>query len=180
ETLAVVAERTPHEDRPGDTVTELRRWRTGEFTEEKPVRLAAPGVVRASPDGKTLYVARHNQVEIRDVTTGKVTGGTGEHPAAVTAIAVSPDGTKLATGLAGDPAIRLYDLTTMTHLATFTGHDGGTTGLAFSPDGTTLASTGADTHVVIWPLDPDRARSQVCHDLAAGGREHLTDLGCPA
>lgn len=109
-------------------------------------------------NGATLFVARHNQVEVRDAATGKLRREFGDHPAAVVALAVSPDGKRIATGLAGDPAIRVYDLTTYEHLATLTGHDGGTTALAFAPDDATLASTGPDNDVIRWP----RPRTKPC------------------
>lgn len=66
--------------------------------------------------------------------------GAGE-PAAVTALAFSPDGKALAAG-ASDGSVRLYSAADGRELWRSTAHAGSVWGLAFSPDGRVLASAG--------------------------------------
>jgi WD40 repeat protein len=77
---------------------------------------------------------------IRSLTTGDAVG----------AVALSPDGTKLA--LAGkDGALRLVTAAEFKELVKFeAGHQGAVTGLAFTANGQTLASVGADRTLRYW------------------------------
>jgi len=167
---------TPAPVRPTETASEVRRWRTDDLTALRSLRVDAPGALLVAPDGRSLLIAKRNQVQVRDLATGEVRREFANLPAAVSTMALSADGRHLAIGMSGDSTIRLYDLPH--HVATLTGHEGGTTGLAFSPDGTQLISTGPDTDIVVWPLDPDTAVEKICGDLAAAGDRDRTDLGC--
>jgi WD40 repeat protein len=70
----------------------------------------------------------------------------------VWALAISPDGTWLASGDSG--AVRIWDRVTGRNTATLTGHTGSVCALAISPDGTWLATAGGgfDDTVRIWDL----------------------------
>ncbi|WP_125937544.1 SAV_2336 N-terminal domain-related protein [Streptomyces sp. WAC 06738] len=74
-----------------------------------------------------------------------LTGSTGP----VTAVAVSPDGTWLAT-TGNDETVRILDAATGTATRTLTGHTDPVTSVAISPDGTWLATTGHDRTVRTW------------------------------
>ncbi|WP_437492801.1 pentapeptide repeat-containing protein [Sorangium sp. So ce1014] len=65
-------------------------------------------------------------------------------------VAISPDGTLLASGHAG--WIVLRELATGTALRVLTGHSAWITSIAFSPDGDTLASGSDDCSVRLWDV----------------------------
>ena len=69
----------------------------------------------------------------------------------VNSVAVSPDGTMLATGTL-DRAIRLWNADDGTLLATLPGHLDTPYKLEFLPDGQTLVSTAYDSTVRIWDV----------------------------
>jgi WD domain, G-beta repeat len=73
------------------------------------------------------------------------------HPGRVTAVAWSPNGTRLAS--AGDDGeIRIWDPTTGHTQTTLTDHTRGVTAVAWSPDGTRLASASYDGTVLVHDL----------------------------
>src|SRR3954452_12808884 len=65
------------------------------------------------------------------------------HTAAVTCVAVSPDGKTLASA-SSDKTIKLWDVATGKQRATLKGHTDGVSSVAFSPNGKTLASGSLD------------------------------------
>ena len=69
-----------------------------------------------------------------------------EHTDDIISLAVSPDGTKVATGQVGTrPCVHVWDVGSCSTVATLSGfHRRGVSCLAFSPDGTLLASVGQD------------------------------------
>jgi WD40 repeat protein len=73
----------------------------------------------------------------------------------VDAVAVSPDGRRLATG-GRDHAVRVRDAETGLVLLSLAGHTDSVTGLAFSPEGKSLLSTSADNTVRVWYAPPPR------------------------
>jgi WD40 repeat protein/tRNA A-37 threonylcarbamoyl transferase component Bud32 len=115
--------------------------------------------VAFSPDGKylatgtgTLYhlaPSRPGEVRVWDAATGdRVLTLTG-HTFWVTAVAFSPDSTRLASGGA-DRAVRIWEVPTGREVLTIRGHTGWVRGVTFSPQGDRLASAGDDQVVRIW------------------------------
>ena len=71
------------------------------------------------------------------------------HTGPVSAVAIAPDGTWLATG-SDDGTVRIWDPATGQQRATLTGHTGYVTAVAIAPDGTWLATASDDGSVRIW------------------------------
>src|SRR5262249_19606414 len=76
----------------------------------------------------------------------------GGHVGPVTALALSPDGQRLATA-AGDKTIDVWDVSTGRYVLTFRGHTAAVTSVAFSPGGKRLASAGDDETVRLWDAE---------------------------
>jgi WD40 repeat protein len=82
---------------------------------------------------------------------------------AVTCLAVSPDGQRLATG-ATDGTVKLWDAEKLKQLASLAGaHLGGVKSVQFSPDGKKLASGGADKTAKLW--DATKEKPELLHKL---------------
>lgn len=68
---------------------------------------------------------------------------------AVNALAVSPDGSKLAVGTAGQEVV-VIDASTGTVERSLSGHSGAVNAVAFSPDGSVIASASEDQGIILW------------------------------
>ena len=73
------------------------------------------------------------------------------HTIGVSAVAIAPDGTWLATA-SGDRTVRIWDPATGQQLRTLTGHTARGSRVAIAPDGTWLAT--ADAGDTVWTWDP--------------------------
>ncbi len=102
-----------------------------------------------APD-ETIVVGRDDgtlaRIELGDATTRWSAPTFGR---AITDVAVSPDGSRIATS-SQDYRIRLYDADTGEFLLTVGVHESVATSVAFSPDGRTIASGGFDRVVRLW------------------------------
>lgn len=96
------------------------------------------------------------------------------HGQSASALALSPDGTILASasadqnyrvnvGGAVDHSICLWELATGRQLHHLAGHTNGATNLVFSPDGKLLASAGRDTMIKVW----DAGSGKMLHQFKA-------------
>ncbi len=137
--------------------TDLRLWdvasatNTNTFTFETRM---LPYLV-PSPDGKTfIFVSGSGMLQRLDLATGSLTS------AALTGIvdnwgfgismSYSPDGKTLATASRSGSAVLLWDIATLTQIATLEGHEREVRSVSFSPDGKILASGSGDGTVLLW------------------------------
>jgi WD40 repeat protein/serine/threonine protein kinase len=116
----------------------------------------ASGSADWKPDGKAAGV-----IQQWDAASGQSVGDPMVlGPAAVTAVAFSPDLAgvmRIASGNS-DRNVRLWDPATATQLgAPFSGHQDGVVSVAFTPDASLLVSGSADGTVRIWPVPPTQA-----------------------
>lgn len=123
-----------------------------------------PNALALTPDGQRVYVGGYTgwdwhggaHLYVIDTTSGRITGTLGRFDGdVVTALDLSPDGTRLAVGL-GRGGLRLIDATTGQVLHTDTEYAGPVTFLHHAPDGR-LASTSADGCVRVYRPSGDSA-----------------------
>ena len=127
----------------------VRLWDTDGFSEVLALRghEAAVRSLAFSPDGTRVVssVAPGGIVHVWDAVTGAVTAriNAADVPSAV---AVSPDGTRLAVAGRG---VSIWDTSTFERLLTLTSQVEGISLVSFSPDGTRLRGTG-DSGIQQW------------------------------
>ena len=109
-----------------------------------------PEVLTFSSDASIIATAHGNSIYVWDTFTGNAFAMLDEHPASINAIALSPDGAKLATA-GGDWIVRLWEVNTGKYINSLTGHPSAVNAVAFSPDGQILASAGSTLR--LWNTD---------------------------
>ena len=131
----------------------FRRWDAS--TGEELAKFEGPGgIVRISPDGRSILHAHGPNLSVWDVFSGKeklmITAHF--HPFRnyyVTACGISPDGNWIASA-GGDRTIKIWDFTSGKQLMEFEGHSGKVRAMVYSPDGKYLVSAGEDQTLKIW------------------------------
>ncbi len=110
-----------------------------------------------SADGSLLTVAAGEPGLYGEVTLWEVKGWERRHVLrghgdSLYAVAISPDGRRIATG-SYDQRIRLWEASTGEFLRELKGHNGAVFDLAFHPGGRILASASGDRTVKLWDVD---------------------------
>ncbi|PRX91857.1 serine/threonine-protein kinase [Allonocardiopsis opalescens] len=141
----------------GGTDGVVRVWRTGSWEEE--AELTAHGdwvhTARFSPNGELLATGgRDGRVRLWDTGDWTQTGEL-RHDSAVYALAFSPDGDRIATGLAENDdgagaGAAVWGLESGERAARLDGHTDTVRSVAFSPDGRTVATGSSDDTVRLW------------------------------
>lgn len=136
-----------------------------------------------SADGETLACGDGtSKIWVFDADTSKYRATLNEQTTVVSAAALSPDGTTLASA-SQDPVfkdqifaddskvliLQLYDAHTGKKRATLNGHTAAIRALAFSPDSTMLVSGSADKTVILWDVRTGEAlKLLIGHTEAVG------------
>eukprot|EP00897_Mesotaenium_endlicherianum_P010378 jgi/Mesen1/9369/ME000610S08692 len=102
-----------------------------------------------APGGAVLYSGgADGHLSELDAATGALLNRYKAAKAALSAIAVSPDGSRL---LVGTSEVKLFDVATRKRLLKFSAHPTPVRALAFSPDGThALSAASGERHVALW------------------------------
>ena len=107
-----------------------------------------------SPDGKTVALGQcyTGTVRLCDVSSGKLLADLKGHSAEILALAISPDGSQLASG-SQDGTIRLWDLSSRSALIVLRSPASPVKNLTFGAGGTRLFSRYLDGSVRMWSTD---------------------------
>ena len=123
-----------------------------------------PEALTFSVDASIIATAHGNSIYVWDTFTGNAFAMLNEHPDSINAIALSPDGTKLATA-GGDWIVRLWEVSTGKYINSLTGHPSAVNAVAFSPDGKILASAGSTLR--LWDADTGESLHTDSRDLGS-------------
>jgi WD40 repeat protein len=143
---------------PSSSGTMANLWDIDTGKEIPEFRVNPVDAVAFSPCGHKIACCMGNQIRLWDVNNCR-TAWTLPHDIYPNALAFSPCGKYLASGLWWNPSvetekvpIRLWEVATGENIATFWGHPTDVQDLAFSPDGTLLASGSFDSTLLLWYL----------------------------
>jgi eukaryotic-like serine/threonine-protein kinase len=138
---------------------ELFEFPSMKFVGSLPIQLGNCGAIAFSPNSKTLAAGGEGgTIHLWDIGTGAKVADLHADEHAILSLAFSPDGTRLAAGLAGTPRVDLWHVQSGKRLAPLALlSDSQSVGdLAFSPDQRTLAAAGLGRMacVFLFPLEP--------------------------
>jgi len=110
--------------------------------------------IAASPDGRWLALGSlDGTIDLWDIASRKVAFTLRGHKYGVWAMAVSPDGRRLASIEGSTAAVHMWDVTDGTALYVMDNLPAGSYSLAFSPDARNLAIGGTDGRTRLWNLE---------------------------
>ena len=112
-----------------------------------------------TPESGQLVIGLDNKVYLMDTATGRKIAELARHDLLVEALAVSPDGNRIASHGEHEKTILLWDRLARHQVAALRGHTVPSEALAFSPDGSRLASgcSYPDSTVRLWEAATGRA-----------------------
>jgi WD40 repeat protein/serine/threonine protein kinase len=129
-------------------------------------RRAVSGV-SFTPDSRILATGgNEGTAKLWDVATQREIVTLKGHLRSVHAVAISPDGNRLATAAGGAESVKLWDMRTHQELITLASESAIMVGLVFSPDGNKIVGYNNTGHVQLW-----RAPSWAEIDAAEKGQQ---------
>jgi WD40 repeat protein len=138
----------------------LRWWDAPGLTRAES-SLYAAGALKFSPDGQHLIATNPaGGLQVLDLATKKAVHEVITDQGEVRDVAISPDGSLIATAGA-DRTVKIWQSRTGGLLATLTGHTAPIRVLAFSRDGRRLASGGEDQLVIAWEVGSWRKAAEL-------------------
>jgi cytochrome c len=137
------------------------RWSLARNAAEQVLRFHADAVnaVVLLKDGRSATAGADGRIAIWTAGKAEPDAVLEGHSAPIAGLAVSPDGTMLASA-SWDQTVRLWPLAGGAPRL-LEGHTQNVNGVAFSPDGHTLVSVSYDLSVRIWPLSGSSAATVV-------------------
>jgi hypothetical protein len=147
--------------------------------------LATTGKGNAPGSADAVTRPGSGEVNLWDVATGKLKATLGGHKCYLVAVAISPDGTTLASA-DGHGYVKLWDTATWKEKATLAGSEGGDVGIAFSPNSKTLASS-AGGRVQLWDVATGSLQARLvgrkgeirCLSFSPDGKHLVAGCGNP-
>ncbi|MCE9529691.1 MAG: protein kinase [Planctomycetes bacterium] len=115
--------------------------------------------VAFTPDRKALVSAGATDLIIWDLPSGKLLKEF-EHPAIVSSLAVSPDGTLAATSC-WDDIVRIFRVQSGDLIKQLEGHDDDVMCVAFHPNGRELATGSRDRTAIIWDIESGKIKHRL-------------------
>ncbi len=126
--------------------------------------------IAASPDGKTIAIARFATVELRSVSDDALLHTFAGLPGKVNSVHFTGDGKQLiaASGISGlYGQASLFDVATGERVQEFTEHRDAMFDAELSPDGTVLATCSYDKQIMLWDVETGkRLRTLAGHNDA--------------
>ena len=121
------------------------QWTDSQGKDGIKTQMLAPELAERSMPCARLWLHALTPIGESEALISTLTGHTG----LVTALACSPDGTRIVSGSA-DKTLKIWDAASGGELATLVGHKGPVTAVAYCSDGTRIASGSADKTLKIW------------------------------
>jgi WD40 repeat protein len=97
-------------------------------------------------------------LRVHDARSGRLTATLRGHAAAISTIALAPDGDFIATG-GRDCTIRIFDLNRREEVQILAGHKKTVAAISYFPDGRGLASVALDSSLLLWSPDAGSPRA---------------------
>lgn len=148
--------------RPAKGQPQARTFDYAKFVKGPELKGSSPAAI--GPDGSSVFGAGGGAVKAWDIGTGSEKKVFGRHPSGLLCLAVSSDGSLVASSGSFERVVSLADVESGSERKV-EGHTAAVTALAFAPGGTLLASGSKDKAVRI----VDAASSAVRHTFKHGG-----------
>ncbi|MCW3099246.1 MAG: hypothetical protein JWL77_4864 [Chthonomonadaceae bacterium] len=125
-------------------------FRTSDNTLVRSITVATTSLAY-TPDSSTLAVGVGNNINLYTTTNMALAHTLTGHTSTVNAIAISPDGTTLASA-SSDHTVKTWNLTTATLVKTLSKHTSDVNSVTFSADSLTLIDGSNDATSILWRI----------------------------